>query len=1664
VALRLEFEIQVEDGSGLLLLRPKRLFGWLAVERLELQIPNVTFPLDITGGMAQFRAQRCRVLACALRVDGEGLTALLQARAAPLGAAGFSDLRARAHAGALELGGVARVGADEAELVVRVEPRFRGHVVELEVTEVHALGLLRRPSWLLAHDLLSVLAGASASEGEPLDDSAPLVVGLGRVRLQPLELFLSRALPAAGWKVPTADQVRQIAASIDETGAALEWKVDGAALPEPPPLAARASDSGDAALLKSDLAGAAAGYRAGGADERLMSVLAARESTLREALELAQGALERRPGWMPARLTLAAAEARGSPQAAGEEFAAALDTVENQSELSLRLARAAARRVSSRERAARLWERVLAQSPGDGEAAAALLAHYRHEGDWSRLATLLEAGVESASGPREQARALVSLSELYSAQLGDGSRARAALERAVSLDAENGTAWAALGRVRAAERDWAGAVQAFEKLVALQQGGPAEARTRAHLAALHEQLGDLDAAQWSWSRALALSPSEPELWVRAALVAERRGDAAGAAQAWSKLAALGPPAEEERLAEEALLRLALARGDLNEARRWRDGAHHAPLPESLLELARLEEAHGELDGALRTLGSAVERLSPDAAAGVELHRARLCVTLERSDDARAALKAAWRRAPRSAPGLVALAELAADARTIGDSAAEARWLDALLTGAPTPERELRRGELHAAAGEWAEARVRLAAAAAPSARRLYAEVLGHLGEHGERASVLESLAAEDPSLWIGVVDARLRADDLDGAEAALKRASAHRADDPLVREAAAELAWQRRAWDEVAALLPALIESGGGARHRVRLGLALERQGAAEAARAHYREAVALDDAEGEDVSTAWRRLAELEERAGNYQAAAEAFSQAAADGRTGDPAEARAEKHRRAAELLYRRLGRGADAVGSLEAALDEDPAHLPSLDLLEAIQTELGNDDALAATLRKRLLVLSGDARRRELVRRLAELESRRGDRHGALHAWQWVLEQDPRDPEAMRQLTDAALRARDAASGAKWAAAVPRSGLPDDERRTLLVQLADLIVDSHPDAAERALAEALALEPSDRATLVEKRVRVLLERLVDPVAALAAAKEALAREPNDPRMWSLVAETALAADEPATRAEALVRLLPTAPSTADWTNLVLEAAELYAARLSDTERAQALYEKVLDADPARLPAGALKLAIKRARGRSDEAALLSALRDVHGAGVDELMRLAQLHLAGGRQGEAAEVLADALDRHVAELSAQREPLDERGRSLLAELSAAAAAASDHASAARGLARAAEIEADPAAAASSLGEAALLVRTRLDDWPTAAMLLERALARRPSSALLMADFDAVMRRLDDPERLRRAWAAHLSTQTGAARAPSLTRLAQLCEHLGDSDAAAQYQVELLRWDPPRTTTLPPPTPPDSNRGRALYLAVSDGNAPSAPLPGLSGNELLAAIAALRKQVDALPARELELSRSLRLRLAWMHRRAGDVRSARLEFERLVTEDPNSRPLLQALVETSLLDESWSDAVAALDRLQKLIESPGERASLVYRMGEIHQLHLGDDERAAEEYLRALDLDPTARAPLWRLIDHFWSRGDDAGLIDIARSLVEQGALAAPQAEPATQARAWVALALDRDTLGRDTLGGAGRLTPPPSLAPAVAAALSELAAREKPPRALAKAKQRLS
>src|SRR5262245_28948799 len=182
------FEIQIGDGRGLLLLRPRTFFGWLRIDSLQLAIPEVTFPLDITGGMAQFQRQRCPLLDATFRVERATVSSLVERRGRLLAAAGFEEVGIALGPQAIELTSRVRLREWTAELLVRVAVEAEERMVLLRVDDAQTFGYIRRPAALLAHDLLCVLAGASAATAAS-DATAESAVprGLGVLQLKPLD-------------------------------------------------------------------------------------------------------------------------------------------------------------------------------------------------------------------------------------------------------------------------------------------------------------------------------------------------------------------------------------------------------------------------------------------------------------------------------------------------------------------------------------------------------------------------------------------------------------------------------------------------------------------------------------------------------------------------------------------------------------------------------------------------------------------------------------------------------------------------------------------------------------------------------------------------------------------------------------------------------------------------------------------------------------------------------------------------------------------------------------------------------------------------------------------------------------------------------------------------------------------------------------------------------------------------------------------------------------------------------------------------------------------------------------------------------------------------------------------------------------------------------------
>src|SRR5688572_2302946 len=234
-AAPLAFDVRVQEGRGALVLRERTFFGWLRVERLELEIPNVRLPVDVSGGADRFQKRRCKVMGATLALDERAVEALLWGRAGDLGAAGFDDVKVRLLEGAAEVSGRARVDDRTADFTCRAyfEPDERG--LRVVLADVRVFGCLRRPASLLAHDLLCAFLDLPPTGIDGTDEQGLVRVrGLCDIVVRPLEAFLWRALPPAGWRLPDAGVVQVRGVEVGRGRALLGYGDGGGAYSEHP--------------------------------------------------------------------------------------------------------------------------------------------------------------------------------------------------------------------------------------------------------------------------------------------------------------------------------------------------------------------------------------------------------------------------------------------------------------------------------------------------------------------------------------------------------------------------------------------------------------------------------------------------------------------------------------------------------------------------------------------------------------------------------------------------------------------------------------------------------------------------------------------------------------------------------------------------------------------------------------------------------------------------------------------------------------------------------------------------------------------------------------------------------------------------------------------------------------------------------------------------------------------------------------------------------------------------------------------------------------------------------------------------------------------------------------------------------------------------------------
>ncbi|GHG94093.1 flagellar hook-length control protein FliK [Comamonas sp. JC664] len=1092
----------------------------LRVSDFALQIPDVSFPFNVSAGATRYQRKKLLFGFLELSVDADLVTRRVAELAGRL--AGIEELRLHFRPGYLE--GQGRLPAPErTPFTFKVAFDADGERLAVYLYDVRLYGFSSTPS-VQVPGLLSAAVGALALVPD--------------VEVRGATGFSTRVLPALcqlaavsrGYKMPMLDTARLSAAEVSSTGLRLRFSAGGLPPPSPPDeellLAlegARAFADAEGLIAQGRLAEARQAYLQAGdaqdahpfAAERLLSLMVADPQAHDLALDVA-ATLQRRRDRSPAALWGEAVvrERRGEGARAAERYLALCALARRTSEEAAAFfaAEAAARcsRDTAPQVAVKALHELLGLKPDHLPSLKALARASDQARDRAGAVRAYRRLAALARDPAEAADAHVHLARLCAQTEDDIAGARLHCEAALRLAPDHPDALLLLGELCHRGGEHLRALKALDRLREVAMGRHELDRVgHADLMAgrvWDEGLKQPENALLRFREAVSLLPGEPEPLFAAARVAEGLGrlqEALAGYQQALELAGPAPRSEGVRHAahasHHALARLYRTRlGDPARAREHLESAlaldpRDAVALEELIPYFRATGRSQELAEALEKAAALQEAPGKRAAAWAEageLYRGKLqqpekaerllLLALEADGDHRAALESLLALAEARRDGalltrcLSSLARMSTDLKERAQKyrrlAVAARDLAFDLDLAVHALQEVLRAEpddLPALGELCALQRKRADMAGLADALEVRARVAEAQGDKRLAAAALRELA--------GVLEARLgRVGD---ALVALEKA-ARLAPDAAVLLDLADLSLRcerpehaRRALETLLSTLPRTAAPEKLADVRSRLGRACEMLGDREGAIAAYAQAFPLRRLD--DALSA--RLEALYTEAGESQALAELWASRAQALMGADRAEEAAPLFLQSARALLERDEKAA-ALMRLTAALEASPEGPLAAEVLESLaELELERGEKLeAARLYARRAALVPEARAGAKLLFRASLLAAGTSREEAFLAD--ALERDATFAPARQRRGELRLPtdARAALEDFEAVLALPPadSDAPRETERVALTRKAATaaVRASRTDAARRLLAEYCARAPEDLEARVE------------------------------------------------------------------------------------------------------------------------------------------------------------------------------------------------------------------------------------------------------------------------------------------------------------------------------------------------------------------------------------------------------------------------------------------------------------------------------------------------------------------------------------------------------------------------------------------------------------------
>lgn len=513
-----------------------------------------------------------------------------------------------------------------------------------------------------------------------------------------------------------------------------------------------------------------------------------------------------------------------------------------------------------------------------------------------------------------------------------------------------------------------------------------------------------------------------------------------------------------------------------------------------------------------------------------------------------------------------------------------------------------------------------------------------------------------------------------------------------------------------------------------------------------------------------------------------------------------------------------------------------------------------------------------------------------------------------------------------------------------------LADLLAGRARQSGDRARRQALFLEVA----------RLRLERLDDPAGAIDDYQAAIDDGARAPAVYAALANALKAVR----RWEAYVSVLAQAgldrPDHVEPAD-ALTLGQVFLYHLDAPERAAPFLLRAARALPDRVDVVADLAEARAAAGDPVGAARLLEQAIAAAPGPDGRdarqvlwLRLARLKLVHAQDAELArrayrEALRDGVDDPAVLEQAERMAVEAQDWVTLAEVLRTRFAAAQ-----------AEDDPDLRTIGVRLGK---LLRDRLNLLDEATEVLLTTYERAPDDVALFRVVENGLSQHARPEqviRLYRTWVTH-TPLSAADRFAAGLRLLRAHEKAGELDAAVA-EVDALAAIAPADAEV---------REAMERLFPRAGRWP--------------ALVALY-QADLAVVQEQDRTALLRKLARALEQGTRDLPAATDAWRAVLARTPDDLDVVRALARLLEAQKRFGELLPVSQREVALVKEPRAKAYVHFRMGSIHETHLGDLEAAAAAYRQALKLDPRCFPALHGLRTLAWQRADWKGVLQLLR------------------------------------------------------------------------------